>query len=74
MFVDLFVIKEQAQPLLAHVDSCAEVFVDSLRRHEELLSKDVQQSIAANEADEVISAFFWFWQRVCGRFLAGWES
>ena len=60
MFVDLFIVKEQAQSLLADVDRCTEILVDSLRRHEELFPENVQQSIAANETNKVISPCFWF--------------
>ncbi len=60
VFVDLLVVEEKAQPLLADIDGCTEVLVDSLGRHDELFPEDVQNSIAANETNEVVSPRFWF--------------
>ena len=60
MFVNLLVVKEQAQSLLADINRRTEIFVDSLGRHEKLFPEDVQRPIAANEPNKMITTRFWF--------------
>jgi hypothetical protein len=53
VLVQNLIVEEYQEPLAFNVDGEPNVFVDGLRRCEELLTEDVEQAIAANESNEV---------------------
>src|SRR5262245_49764683 len=74
MLVDQHVVEKHLQTLPSDVHRCAHVLVESFRWRRELLAEDVENTLAANEADEVIVAGFWLGQGVTRGLVGLWKT
>lgn len=67
MLVQEMILEKDPESLLGHIDGQTHVFVGGLWRREELLPEDVEQTVAANEANQVISPLLGLGQRIARR-------
>ncbi len=74
MLIHQGLAEEDREPLPADVDGESDVFVDGLRRRLERFTEDIEEAVAADEADKVIAPTLRLRKWIAGRFGIGRET